>query len=88
MYGFSIITCVFVFSFLRNYLVRIRTLTCPNEAKQDQFIPALQKKATSYNRLQRFYKFGVDNISKRRVSFFIKFCDNFIFVGCRETVVC
>ena len=45
MYGFSIITCVFVFSFLRNYLVRIRTLTCPNEAKQDQFIPALRKRA-------------------------------------------
>ena len=81
MYGVYIITCIFVFCFLRNYLVRIRTLTCPNEALQDQFIPALQKRATSYNRLQRFYKFGVDNISKRRVSFFIKFCDSFIFMG-------
>ena len=45
MYGFYIITCIFVFCFLRNYLVRIRTLTCPNEALQDQFIPALQKRA-------------------------------------------
>ena len=65
--------------------MRIHTKMKPRRC--DQFIQVLQKLKQippwrrSSNRLQWFYKFGVDNISKRRVSFFIKFCDSFIFMG-------